>query len=229
MQIDTSSFFLNLLTMPSIYATVFRTDNNWHIDEGGLVMASYPISEERTRFPGKTDLEIALALSHEYGYLVIVRYKSTPPSDFDHFGCCSNDYQVKGYFDSPYCHDTEILYDGRKSASVTDLPTATSSGIFPDLVLIIYDNAPLYKEAFVQSLIKNLNIPVGPHTEVAAHQTHNAQTPETAVGFAVPLATRYLNQRSLDLQLDRTEYERFQSGSPLESIHGYLFRIYAKA
>ena len=103
-----------------------------------------------------------------------------------------------------------------------------SAQSFPDPVLIVYDNAPLDKDAFVRSLITNLHILVGPHTEVAAHQTHNAQTAETAVGFAVPLARRYLDRRSLEFQLDRTEYERFQSGSPLETIHGYLFRVYAK-
>jgi hypothetical protein len=75
----------------------------------------------------------------------------------------------------------------------------------------------------------NLHVPIGPDTQIAAHQSHNAERIETATGFAVALATRYLRQRSMELQVDRTVYEKFKTGSPLEDIQGFIFRFYAKA
>jgi hypothetical protein len=76
-------------------------------------MASFPISEERTRFPGKTDEQIASLLAQEFGYIVVVKYKNSPLSDFENFGCCKEDYEVKGYLNSSFCHGTEIIYDAR--------------------------------------------------------------------------------------------------------------------
>ena len=84
-------------------------------------MTSYPISQERIRFPGKTDAEIATSLAHKHGYLVVMRFKSSPSSDYDHFACCYHDYEVDGYFTSPYCHDTEILYDARTPIDIESL------------------------------------------------------------------------------------------------------------
>jgi len=84
-------------------------------------MASYPIAPERLTFPGKTDEQIASALAHEYGYVAVVRYKSSASSDYDHFGCCKHDYEVEGYFNSPYCQDTEVIYDGRKPSAISQL------------------------------------------------------------------------------------------------------------
>lgn len=84
-------------------------------------MASYPIAPERLEFPGKTDEQIASALAHKYGYVAVVRYKSSASSDYDHFGCCKHDYEVEGYFNSPYCHDTEAIYDGRKPSAISSM------------------------------------------------------------------------------------------------------------
>jgi hypothetical protein len=114
-------------------------------------MASYSISDERKAFPGKTDLEIAVSLAHDYGYLVVVRYKSSKSSpDYDQFGCCKHDYEVKGYFGSPYCHDTQIIYDGRK-------PLSCGIGLRGDNQLTITES--FFK--FVKEAKLNTPIPLG--------------------------------------------------------------------
>jgi uncharacterized Zn-finger protein len=79
-------------------------------------MASINIKYVRSKFPGKTDAEAAAAFAAENGYHVIVRYKSDAGGDYNNFGCCSTDEEVAGYFNSPYTHDVEIVYDGRAKA-----------------------------------------------------------------------------------------------------------------
>ena len=82
-------------------------------------MGSLGINWLRKSYPGKTDTEIAAAVAAEGGYHVIVRYKSAYSSaggDYTNFGCCMTDEEVTGYLSSPYCHDAEIIYDGRAKA-----------------------------------------------------------------------------------------------------------------
>jgi hypothetical protein len=79
-------------------------------------MGSLGIAWLRTDYPGKTDAEIASLLATKYGYHVIVRYKNRGGGDYTNFGCCMTDEDVAGYFTSPYCHETEIIYDGRSKA-----------------------------------------------------------------------------------------------------------------
>ena len=186
-------------------------------------MASYPIGPERKTFPGKTDSEIASALAAEFRYLVVVRYKSSPSSDYDHFGCCKHDYEVAGYFSSSSCHDTEIVYDGRKAPAPSAPPPSED---VPDLLLIVHDNPVVSKQALVQSLVKHLHITVGQGTAWAVHHSPNAQALERALPYAVALAGRYLKERSLELDVSRTVYEHFKSASPLEEIQGYVFRMW---
>lgn len=111
---------------------------------------------------------------------------------------------------------------------VMDVLPATSSEVFPDLLLIIYNSPPMNKDAFVQSVLKSLHISIGSKTSVAAHQYNNAQTLETVLPFAIGLATRYLKEQSLELEMDRTVYEQFRVVSPIEAIQGYALAMFAK-
>lgn len=75
------------------------------------------ISIDRAGNPGKSDAEIAEAVAKEYGYIVVVRYKNSPgASEFTNFGMCRTEEKIQGYLNSPYCHDAEIIYDGRSTA-----------------------------------------------------------------------------------------------------------------
>jgi hypothetical protein len=76
-------------------------------------MGSISIEEILKSYPGKSEAEAAAAYAREYGYVVIVKYRKSPAAEFDNFGCCSKYDQLKGYFDSPYCYDTEVVYDSK--------------------------------------------------------------------------------------------------------------------
>jgi hypothetical protein len=121
---------------------------------------------------------------------------------------------------------------GRNEQPPNDQPKEASRPIrsdeLPNLLLIIYDSAPIHKEAFVQSVLKSLHISMGSDTQIAAHQNNDAQTLETTLPFAIGLATRYLKERSLQLQIDSTIYERFKVASPLETIQGHAIALFAK-
>ena len=78
-------------------------------------MASIDIGTVRDMFPEKTDAEAAAAYAVKRGYHVILRYKSGS-GDYNNLGCCKTDEEVQAYMGSPYCHDTEIIYDGRAKA-----------------------------------------------------------------------------------------------------------------
>lgn len=79
-------------------------------------MTSVNLYNKRKEYPDKSDEEIAQLLAQEYGYVAIVRYKSDPSGDYNNFGCCSSVEKLEGYKNSPYCHDTEIIYDIRKQS-----------------------------------------------------------------------------------------------------------------
>ena len=80
-------------------------------------MSSLRIDAQRARYPGMSDAEIAMTLAQEYGYIVVVRYKNSPQADdFTDFGTCQSEEKVHEYFRSSYCHDVEIVYDGRVGA-----------------------------------------------------------------------------------------------------------------
>lgn len=121
---------------------------------------------------------------------------------------------------------------GRNEQPPNDQPKeasrATPSNEPPNLMLIIYDSAPIHKEAFVQSVLKSLHIPNGSDTQIAAHQNNDAQNLEMTLPFAIGLATRYLKEKSLQLQVDSTTYERFKVTSPLETIQGHAIAFFAK-
>jgi len=75
------------------------------------------ISIDRETHSGKSDAEIAEAIAAEYGYIAIVRYKnSANVNEFTNFGTCRTEEEIRGYLSSPYCHDAEVVYDGRSSA-----------------------------------------------------------------------------------------------------------------
>lgn len=75
------------------------------------------ISINRDQYPGKSDEEIAEAIAKKYGYIVIVRYKNSAGSpEFTNFGTCQTEDEIHGYLTSPYCHDVEVIYDGRTTA-----------------------------------------------------------------------------------------------------------------
>ncbi len=65
--------------------------------------------------PGKSDAELARILAEKYGHMVVVRYKNTEGlENFTNLGCADSQAAVDEYFNSPYCHETEIVYDVRK-------------------------------------------------------------------------------------------------------------------
>jgi|GEM_PF-2128629 len=79
-------------------------------------MGSLRIDSMRRQYLNKSDIEIAAELANEGGYIVVLRYKSRGASDYTDFGTCISKEDVKGYLNSPYCDDVEILYDIRKHA-----------------------------------------------------------------------------------------------------------------
>lgn len=80
-------------------------------------MGSLSLYSQRQEHPGKSDAEIAQLLADKYGYVAVVRYKNSPGSnDYTNLGCCDSQAKLEGYFSSPYCHDTEIVYDSRQNS-----------------------------------------------------------------------------------------------------------------
>lgn len=79
-------------------------------------MGSQNIELLRKDYPGKSDAEKAKALAEKYGYIAIVRYKSSSDAtDFSNIGTCNTEADIRGYFTSPYCKDAEVIYDGRSA------------------------------------------------------------------------------------------------------------------
>jgi len=71
----------------------------------------------RYEHPGKSDAEIAEYMAKKSGYIAVVRYKKFRNSpEFTNFGTCQIMEELHGYLGSPFCHDTEIIYDGRSTA-----------------------------------------------------------------------------------------------------------------
>ena len=80
-------------------------------------MSSLSIETLRNECPGKTDNEAAELFAKKYGCVAIVRYKSSSSdSDYTNIGTCQMEEEIAGYLSSPYCHDVEIIYDGRSGA-----------------------------------------------------------------------------------------------------------------
>lgn len=77
-------------------------------------MGSLNIQTMRIEYPGRSDAEAAKAFAQKHGYIAIVRYKnSSSASDFTDIGVCQMEDQIRGYLNSPYCHNAEVIYDGR--------------------------------------------------------------------------------------------------------------------
>lgn len=79
-------------------------------------MASIEIKVIREKYPGLTDQELAAIYAKDKGYSVIVRYKSSENGEYNNFGLCKSPDETVAYKNSPYCHDTEIIYDSRNNA-----------------------------------------------------------------------------------------------------------------
>lgn len=80
-------------------------------------MSSLDIQTIREEYPGKGDVEAAKDFAQKHGYIAIVRYKnSTSASDFTDIGTCRMEDEIREYLSSPYCHDAEVIYDGRTKA-----------------------------------------------------------------------------------------------------------------
>ena len=83
-------------------------------------MGSRRIERLRKEYPGDSDTEIAQALAQKEGYIAIVRYKNSASApDYTDFGACRMEEEIQGYLNSPYCHDAEVVYDGRPGALQT--------------------------------------------------------------------------------------------------------------
>ena len=100
----------------------------------------------------------------------------------------------------------------------------------PDLLLIYYDNTPTHMDAFLKSLLGDLHISVGPATIIAHRQHPDAMSLGVVLVAAVVHASKHLEQRSLELDGDRTTYNQFESRSPQETklVRGHVFRMYAR-
>lgn len=104
----------------------------------------------------------------------------------------------------------------------------------PSLLLIVYDSTPENKDAFVHSVLNSLHSPLIPGALIDLHQYDYAQSLEHALPFAIALATRYakenpyFNKYSLDLDVDRTIYEKVKRASSTKIIHGHVFMMFFK-
>jgi len=77
-------------------------------------MGSRSIKSIREDYPGMSDSEAAKALADKYDYIAVVRYKNSVNAfDFTDIGTCKTEAEIQGYLTSPYCHNAEIIYDGR--------------------------------------------------------------------------------------------------------------------
>lgn len=84
-------------------------------------MASLDIDSQRREYPGKSDQDIAEILAQQYGYIAVVRYKSHGAAKYTNFGVCTSENEISGYFNSAYCDDVELIYDGRaNSLAITE-------------------------------------------------------------------------------------------------------------
>ena len=79
-------------------------------------MSSLSLFNLREQYSGLSEEDIAKTLAEKYQYVAIVRYKNQPDGPFTNFGCCDTQEKLDSYFESPYCHDTELIYDGRKKS-----------------------------------------------------------------------------------------------------------------
>ena len=73
-------------------------------------MASVSINTIREMCPGMSDRKAAETLAHKEGWMAVVRYKSSPSGGFTHFGFCVNAADADLYYDSPNCHEAELIY-----------------------------------------------------------------------------------------------------------------------
>jgi hypothetical protein len=79
-------------------------------------MGSFELDPIRKEYPGKSDQEIASILAQKYAYIAVVRYKNAHArSDFSNIGTCTTEADIRGYMTSPYCHETELIYDARSA------------------------------------------------------------------------------------------------------------------
>ena len=80
-------------------------------------MSSLNIQTMRSEYPGKSDADAAKAFAQKHGYIAIIRYKNSSSAlDFTDIGTCQMEEEIQGYLRSPYCHDAEVIYDGRSTA-----------------------------------------------------------------------------------------------------------------
>lgn len=76
-------------------------------------MATLSIDILRQEFPYISDADVASHYANKYRHVVMLRYKSDPTKEYDNLASCDTDSEVEGYFNSPHCHNVEIVYDRR--------------------------------------------------------------------------------------------------------------------
>lgn len=89
-------------------------------------MGSIGLNYLRSENPGLSDQQIAAKLADEHGYILVLRYKSSPDGDYNNLATCQTDEEAAASTNSPYCHDVEVLVDRR----------AQSLRITADLILM---------------------------------------------------------------------------------------------
>jgi ankyrin repeat protein len=88
-------------------------------------MPSMSISQVRSKYPDKTDAELAAIVAAKDGYIVVVRYKAAPTGSYTDFGCCRNTEELIRYLNSPHCYAPEVAFDRR-----TDMGEKMSNAVF---------------------------------------------------------------------------------------------------
>ena len=64
----------------------------------------------------ETILQEAQSNAQQYGYVVVVKYKTGTKSESFKLGGCYSEAKIQEYFNSPHCHDPKIVYDARSES-----------------------------------------------------------------------------------------------------------------
>lgn len=81
-------------------------------------MSTLSIETIRRLYPGHSDVQATQAYAKEHGCLAIVRYRCSETAEhYTDIGTCETDEEVRAYLRSPFCHDAEVVYDRRTSAT----------------------------------------------------------------------------------------------------------------
>jgi len=181
----------------------------------------------REKYPGRSDSESARAYAQEYGYLAIVRYKSTGAPDFTHVGICRTELEIRNYLTSHNCCDPEVIYD-RRPAAQGDQCSDVAGGTQYDLIVVICEIAPADKDAFLVSLLDHFHILLGTDAQGIVYQHPDARTLDKAFPNAIAYGLTSLRRRSQELDEGSVKVQQFELPQDSLMIAGHLFMMCGK-